>query len=160
MVKVSQKTLKQRSMQSASPQKLRWGPSDGLAAGVRVFSDYGSECEFIPWSELKVELERQLMPQLFADPSGFTFETRDYEGKSQWRVQISDKAASRYCDVWFGHDPDSGWAFDGLLRFGDPDETPHVWQTYQRYSDATYRRCSSMSATLDEFVRRQSRPKS
>lgn len=55
-------------------------------------------------------------------------------------------AGEKFCSVWFGVDPDNGWGFDGLIRFGDPDAEAHVWQTYQRNSYGAYRRLSSLCA--------------
>ena len=134
-------------------QTVRWGPSDARAAGIRVWNDQGDEQDFIPWSELKDQLERFLMPQLFAAPTGYAFVTSDHNGKSDWLVQIVDSTGQWYCDVWFGNDPDAGWGFDGLVRVGEPHEAPHVWQVYQRYSDGTYRRLASLSPTIDAYRR-------
>jgi len=125
-----------------TPQTVRWGPSDGKPAGVNVFST-NADSYFIPWAALKKELDEQLKPQLFAAPSsGWTFE--------DWLVYVVDKNGNRYCDVWFGNNPDWGWAFDGMIRVGDSaDKEPHVWQAYQRYSDGTYRRLISRMGSID-----------
>lgn len=137
----------------AVPLKVRWGPSDGQPAGIRVWAEEGMDETFIPWSDLQPELQKQLLPQAFADPSGFKFETREHHGKPQWLVQVFDDQDELYCDVWFGNDPDNGWSFDGLVRVGDPATAPHAWQVYQRYSDGTYRRLPSLSPTIDRFKR-------
>jgi hypothetical protein len=82
---------------------------------------------------LQNELRRHLLPQLFANPAGFSFETRDYNGKIEWLVQVFQD--------------------DGLVRVGDANNPPHAWQTYQRYSDGTYRRLESRVPTIDEYSR-------
>ena len=138
---------------SVLAQRVRWGPSDGRPAGLRLWDLSGVEAQFLPWSILQSELMTMLLPQLFADPSGFRFEMRDYHGKKDWLVQVFHDSGESYCDVWFGDNPDQGWEFDGLVRVGDADNMPFVWQTYQRYSDGTYRRVSSIVATLDEASR-------
>jgi hypothetical protein len=120
-----------------------------------VWTDGSNDENFISWTDLQAELQRQLLPQLFANPSGFKFETRDHHGKSQWLVQVFDDRGDWFCDVWFGNDPDNGWSFDGLVRLGDPVAAPHAWQTYQRYSDGTYRRLPSRSPNLDQFRRKK-----
>jgi hypothetical protein len=65
------------------PLKVRWGPSDARPAGIRVWPDDSNDESFISWTDLQAELQRQLLPQLFANPSGFKFETRDHHGKSR-----------------------------------------------------------------------------
>lgn len=136
-------------------QKVNWGPSDGYEAGIRVFGTDDVESSFVPWADLKRELQLQLLPQLFANPKGYVFETKDYHGKKGWLVQICNTKGAPYCDVWFGKDPDQGWRFDGMIRVGEASERPHVWQAYQRYSDGSYRRLFSATATIDEFVRQR-----
>ncbi|KRQ15373.1 hypothetical protein AOQ71_10255 [Bradyrhizobium manausense] len=142
-----------------SPQNVIWGPREGRDPGIRVLQDE-VEAKFIPWIDLERELRDRLMPQLFVDPSGFTFVTRDYHGKSNWLVQLMDEDGEWYCDVWFGVNPDNGWAVDGMVHFGEADEEPHVWQSYQRYSDGTYRRLPSWASSLDEYKRREGKPTS
>lgn len=143
-------------MVAVVPQKVRWGPSDARPAGILTWTEAGDPEHFVSWITLQKELDRQLLPQLFADPEGFRFETRDQHDKAHWLVQVIDDRGEWFCDVWFGNDPDDGWGFDGLVRLGDPVEAPHAWQTYQRYSDGTYRRLPSRCADLDQFRRRKS----
>lgn len=134
-------------------QRVRWGPSDGRSAGIRVWNAKDEEDQFVPWSVLQLELKNNLLPQLFASPAGFTFDLRDYHSKKDWLMQIFRNDTQSFCDVWFGDDPDNAWQFDGLVRVGDAENQPYVWQTYQRYSDGTYRRLSGLTATLDEYER-------
>ncbi|WP_439372672.1 hypothetical protein [Bradyrhizobium sp. DASA03120] len=131
------------------PQRVRWGPVDGLPAGVRILDENEAEVDFMAWAALERELNQRLMPQLFSHAPAFGFETRDHHGKRDWLVQLVNPQSERFCDVWFGVNPDDGWAFDGLVHFGDSD--PHVWQSYQRYSDGTYRRLPSFASSLDQF---------
>lgn len=140
------------------PQIVRWGPSDAQPAGIRIWTTDHSERQFISWPNLKAELEDRLLPQLFASPYGYTFETRNYHGKKEWLVQIFDRDGNSHCDVWFGGNPENGWEFDGLIRVGDANETPHVWQVYQRYSDATYRQLFSLHEVIDSVKRKQPAP--
>ncbi|MCP1752003.1 hypothetical protein [Bradyrhizobium elkanii] len=133
------------------PQHVRWGPNDERPAGISIIGENGVESTFMRWNDLQSELEHKLMPQLFVKPEGFRFQARDHQNKSDWLVQIIDGRGEWFCDVWLGGNPDNGWAFDGFVHVGDPAEAPHVWQSYQRYSDGTYRRLPSRVASLDQF---------
>jgi hypothetical protein len=133
-------------------QKVRWGPTDGHPAGIRASDESNNTNSFVPWRDLENELRQQLMPQLFAQPSQFTFTLADYNGKSNWLVTLIDESGEKFCDVWFGINLDNGWAFDGMIHLGDPDAEPRVWQSYQRYSDGTYRRLPSQVSSLDKFT--------
>ncbi|UVO30312.1 hypothetical protein [Bradyrhizobium arachidis] len=133
------------------PQRVRWGPVDGRPAGIRVLDEDEAEVDFIAWSALERELNQRLMPQLFSYTPAFRFEMRDHHGKTDGLVQLVNDQGDRFCDVWFGVNPGDGWAFDGLVQFGDPDADPLVWQSYQRYSDGTYRRLPSFASSLDQF---------
>lgn len=132
-------------------QKVRWGPVDGHPAGVCVLDESDAQVGFIAWTDLERELTQRVLPQLFAHPIFLRFEKCDHRGKAGWLVQLIDDNGDRFCDAWLGVNPDDGWAFDGLLHFGDPGAPPHVWQSYQRYSDGTYRRLPSLAASLDQF---------
>ena len=90
------------------------------------------------------------MPQLFSYTPAFRFEMRDHHGKTDWLVQPVNDQGDRFCNVWFCVN-DDGWAFDGLVHFGDSDADPYVWQSYQRYPDGTYRRPPSFASSLDQF---------
>lgn len=138
---------------------VRWGPNDGLQAGVkitRMIDDTEVFVRFAPWQEYLIQLETNLMPQLFADPASFRFAVRDYHGKKDWLVRIQDNRNSDYCALWLGGDPDAGWAADGLVRVGDPNARPHTWQAYQQLSDGTFRCVFSLCGSLDEM--RRARP--
>lgn len=149
----------QHNIKPFVPEKVRWGPSDGFAPGIRVWNSDDTEESFISWTDLKPELESRLFPQLFADPSGYTIESRDYHGKKQWLVRICNEAGEPYCAVWFGDDPDNGWRFDGLIRVGEAMEleSERVWHVYQRYSDGTYRRLFALTPVIDEITRQYKR---
>jgi hypothetical protein len=133
------------------PQRVRWGPLDDRPAGVLVLDESGAEIDFIAWTDLERELNQRLMPQLFAHPPALKFAKRDHHGKTDWLVQLINERGERFCDAWFGVNPDDGWAFDGMVHFGDPDAQPHVWQSYQRCSNGTYRRLPSWASSLDQF---------
>ena len=137
------------------PQLVRWGPSDSYPAGLRVWDTNNVEGEFVYWACLKAELDHKLLPQLFVDPSGYHIDVRDHLTKKHWLVQVIDESGNRYCDLWFGGDPENGWAFDGMVRVGDADVELPVWQTYQRYSDGSYRRLFSRFRSIDGSARKQ-----
>lgn len=128
-------------------QSVRWGPNDDLPAGIRIFAD-GHDDQFLPWDLLELELVTHLLPQCFADPSGWRFALGDYNGKVHWLLHIVNRSGERLCDVWLGEAPPD-WIFDGCIRVGTAEEEPHVWQTYQRYSDGSYRRTHALVESLD-----------
>jgi hypothetical protein len=132
------------------PQLVRWNPVDGGAAGIRVVSRNDPSERFVPWTDLHMELSRLLL-QLFDNPAGFHFVLQDYHGKADWLMWIADETGERYCDVWMGVNPAAAWEWDGLVHFGDvDDEHQPVWQSYQRYSDGTYRCLPSTYHSLDD----------
>lgn len=132
---------------AAVAQKVRWGPNDGLGPGMRVWDEGGYE-QFMGWEELKREFRAKLLPQTLRNSSGFDVAKRPHDGKDNWLVDLIDPEGQPLCAVWIGVDPDSGWQFDGLIRFGG-EKPPHVWQIYQRYSDGSYRRVASRYRTLE-----------
>jgi hypothetical protein len=133
------------------PQSVRWGPSDGLPAGIKMSEEGRSGETFVPWSELKEELTSRLLPQLFASPEGFSFITAEHHGKRDWLMYLIDGTGERVAFVWFGVNPMEGWKWDGLVRLGHLERL-EVWQVYQRYSDASYRRLQSMYRTLEQAI--------
>ena len=121
-------------------QLTRWGPVDGKPAGICINSCTAGI--FIPWPELKSEIEERLLPQAVrAVPAGSTIVLGEFRGRKDWLVQIVNPDGKIVGCVWFGPDPGKKWAWDGLVRLGDApnDHTAVVWQVYQRYSDSSYR---------------------
>ena len=120
----------------AEPQQTRWEPLDGGPAGIRVISTN----EVIEWESLKPEIETKILKQVVQVPSGSTVEVRDFVGRKNWIVAVVAPDGSTVANIWFGPDPKNRWKFDGLVRVGSAGGTPAVWQTFQRYSDGSYRR--------------------
>lgn len=146
--------------QLETPQLVRWAPNDGENAGIIVWNDNSDNKKyFIEWNELIANLEKRLLPKLFSkDHMRYSFRKADFHGKKDWLVQIFDDSDNFVCDVWFGGDPNEGWAFDGMIRFGNADRQPHVWQTYQRFSDGSYRRLKSLFRSIDYAIQQQALP--
>lgn len=120
-------------------QQVAWGPS--LTPVPREAGICINNCaEFIPWEELKGELEQQLLPQVSRVPPGSTVALKEYRGKRDWIVQIVDPNWNEVGHVWLGRDPYNNWADDGLVRVGSPGPPEIVWNIFQRYSDGSYRR--------------------
>jgi hypothetical protein len=120
-------------------QRVAWGPS--LTPVPREAGICVNNCaEFIPWEELKEELEQQLFPQVSRVPPGSTVTLKEYGGKQDWIVQIVDPNWNEVGHVWLGRDPYNNWVDDGLVRVGSPGPPEIVWNTFQRYSDGSYRR--------------------
>jgi hypothetical protein len=139
----------QSKKKAARPQRVRWSDTSGSGPGIYALAENESVEEFIDWDTLHAELKEHLLPILFADPAGYDFVLADHHGKKNWLLFVIDKSGERYCSGWFGNAPDRGWAWDGLVRFGNADDSEPVWQTYQRYSDGTYRRLPSKYRSLD-----------
>lgn len=140
--------------QPSTPQEVRWGPNDGLPAGISVWSAPDeSDKRFISWDVLEPELMDKLLPQLFADPRGYTLAVLPYNGKADWLVRILDASGEPFCSIWLGGDPDRNWQHDGRVHVGDARASPYAWHTYRRRSDDTYRLEVARVATLDEMKR-------
>jgi transcriptional regulator with XRE-family HTH domain len=129
-----------------SPEIVHWAPTRGREAGILINAANGS---FIPWTELKKEVERGLLSQLANTPvpPGSAVKTDMYNGRRDYIVRIISPEGNVIGSVWFGPDPDNNWAFDGLVRVGwaKSDGAPEtvVWQKFQRYSDGSYRRLAA-----------------
>jgi formylglycine-generating enzyme required for sulfatase activity/tetratricopeptide (TPR) repeat protein len=118
-------------------QQVGWGPAFyEREAGICV-----NNCaEFIPWVELKEELQQQLLPQVSRIPSGSTVTLKDSQEKQDWIVQVVNQNGDEIGNIWFGTDPYNDWAFDGLVRVGSSSHPVVVWDAFQRHSDGSYRR--------------------
>lgn len=123
------------------PQLVRWGPNDGRPAGIGVQGNTSNE--FIPWDSLKPEIEQRLLNQvgLFV-PLNSQVELGDLYGRQDWTINIISPEKDFIGYVWFGSNPEKGWGYDGFVRLGKPlkDTGTEVWQTFQRFSDGSYRR--------------------
>ena len=129
-------TNQSTSNPAPQPQQARWGPVDGLAAGACLNS-----CDnFIEWQLLKVEIERKLLPQVGKVPLGSTVRLNDIAGKQDWAIEVVGPSGNSVGNVWVGPDPFNNWAFDGLIRVGFPGPPAEVWDSFQRYSDGSYRK--------------------
>ncbi|MES2215858.1 MAG: hypothetical protein V4481_01000 [Patescibacteria group bacterium] len=126
--------------QPAQPQTVRWGPSDALPAGIWINSKDG---DFIRWSELQPELEQKLLNQVGQRiPVESRLIVKDFNGRKDWIMRILNSAGEEIGSVWLGNNPENGWKFDGLIRVGESTSPKkwEVWQTFQRFSDGSYRR--------------------
>jgi hypothetical protein len=123
------------------PQLVRWGPVDSMPAGI--FVDNENEQVFIEWESLKPELERMLLPQIRRFPVDSEVRTLDMDGRKDWLARVFGPTGELLGALWFGPDPDGAWKYDGLVRVGEPSQHStrevNVWQTFQRYSDGSYR---------------------
>jgi len=117
------------------PQQVRWGPVDGLDAGICL-----NVCEnFVNWADLKSEIELKVFPQVGQIPVGSIARVNDSGGKSNWIVEVVDPGGYVLGNIWFGPNPLNGWAYDGLIRIGVPTSPLIVWATFERFSDGSYR---------------------
>jgi hypothetical protein len=135
------------------PQTVYWAPNAGLPAGVLVRQNEGTTYQLLAWDEFGPQAEQLLLPQLFADPHGYTIGLLDYYEKKDWLCRIFDAEGKPFCALWFGGNPDEYWHEDGLVRTGLADEHPSVWTIHQRYSDGSFRRVGGNVGTLDEAKR-------
>jgi hypothetical protein len=120
-------------------QKIFWGVNQGLGAGAFIESIHG---EFIPWEQLSVELNERVInqaPRII--PVGSTATLDSFYGKEDWLVNIRNLEGDIVGSVWVGGNPEDGWKQDGLVRTGKAiNDTEHVvYQTFQRFSDGSYR---------------------
>jgi hypothetical protein len=149
------------SSKPAGPQReiVSWMPKgDRGVPGIRVSDKEEHPESFIPWEALRKELKDGLLPRLARNPSNFDFVERDYYANKDWVVTIVDANGKEICWVWLGLNPDKG-EFDGLVRIGG-DKIPHVWATFQRFSDGNYRRVSASAdlKLLEDMCKPVDRP--
>jgi hypothetical protein len=144
--------------QAPYAQKVRW-KSDELGMEIRAEDEnVDNTIRFVPWSDLRKELDKNLLPQMFADPSGYRFEPRDHHGKKNNVIRVFDSEGKQVSHLWLGIDPVKH-AKDGLVRLGTCRNTPcEVWQTYRRESDGSYTRLDSAYWTLEDACPSKDRP--
>jgi hypothetical protein len=123
-----------------APQQVRWGPVDQRPPGILVEDPLGQA--FIPWAELEIEIEMKLLPQVRVVPVGSRAEVGDLGDRKNWIVRIVDPEGRELGYIWFGSNPEAKWQWDGLVRLGNPEASVDkaVWQSFQRFSDGSYRR--------------------
>lgn len=126
------------------PQTVRWAPNDNLPAGIRILAP---KDDFIPWEDLKTELERNLLIQIQRDcPGALSVVLKDDVKNGvlirDRFVRLVDAERKVVGAVWFGGDPDNDWCHDGLVRVGEvlSQSDSNVWQVFQRFDDGSYRR--------------------
>jgi transcriptional regulator with XRE-family HTH domain len=132
------------------PLHTRWGPTVGKPAGIVCYKGT-AVAEFIPWLQLKSEIEQKLLNQLGLNiPVNCKAVLSDFRGRYDWLIRILDSADKHVGDLWFGTNPDDSWAFDGLVRAGKEIVSNRcvVWQVFQRYSDGTYVRIRVQQITV------------
>jgi len=131
------------------PQETLWGPNNGEPAGICITSS--AAAEFVPWKILKPEIQTRLFTQLGDHiPLKCTAALGDYKGRPDWLTLIIDPDGKQVGEVWFGTDPDTNWAYDGLVRVGN--DTYVVWQVFQRYSDGSYHRIRKQAPRLQRVA--------
>jgi len=122
------------------PVQVRWDPAKGESGGIWAGVD-ATGGRFIPFAELKLEAESNLLPQVGNIPEGSFIEVADWGGNKNWVVHMVSPEGVHLGDVWLGSNPYENWASDGLVHVGEaPGNRPvKVWQVFQRYSDGSYR---------------------
>lgn len=115
---------------------LSWGPDHGRDAGACI-----DGCSsFIPWSELRGEIERSVFPLTPNLPTGVTATLASLGGVKNKVIQVTDANGIVLGNAWIGVDPASNWRFDGILRVGANTNPPQVWASFERLSNGTYRK--------------------
>ncbi len=125
-------------------QKIYWGVNQGLPAGAFIEKIDG---EFIPWAELKEELdERALIQCPRIIPPGSLVVLNSFHGKENWVVDIQNQNGDIIGSVWIGGNPLDNWSQDGMVRIGKSisDTEWVVYQTLARYTDGSYRLVESL----------------
>lgn len=122
------------------PQRVRWMGGHPEEPGILVLSP---DCQFIPWSQAKEEIERELLRQEKRIPRGSHVAAHTLQERPNFVIRIVNSQHIEVGSVWFGGDPEKDWAHDGLVRLGVSwdvkKQGPVVWRVMQRYSDGSYR---------------------
>lgn len=115
---------------------LSWGPDHGRDAGACL-----DGCSsFIPWSELRDEIERSVLPMTPNLRTGAAARLASLGGVKDKIIQVTDANGNVLGNIWIGVDPASNWRFDGIVRVGANTNPPQVWASFDRLSNGTYRR--------------------
>lgn len=114
------------------------GPASYEEPGICVGSCFAKDL-FVPWNELRVEVEAYLLPQLAQVPNGSRVEMQDLGDRKNMIVRIVSPSGGEVAHIWFGPDPENEWVFDGFVRVGKATTPTTIWGTFQRYSDSSYR---------------------
>lgn len=128
-------------MEETKAQQVRWNPVDGGEPGIRII-----DSEVIAWPELIQELKTKMLPQVeqLNSHKQYSLVLKDLEEKKNWLVRIIAKDKTEIGGIWFGPNPEkAGAPYDGLIRVGKSFKPPIIWNTFQRYSDNSYRRLES-----------------
>jgi hypothetical protein len=147
-VATQQPTLDQTSLPSA--QVVQWIPdNDGRGTAGLCIKNWEmkssspvclSTNDFVPWNNLRYELEREVLHNVRNVPQGSTLALKNGpQGERNWIIKVVDQTGNEVANIWIGNDPLNSWSYDGLVRVGYPFSPVTVWATFQRYSDGTYR---------------------
>ncbi len=132
------------------PQKVKWVAGDHPGLQLQDANGTRGGVTFVPWSDLNPQLRANLLPNLFKFSSTYRFEPQAWGDKKNEVIKILDADAKSVGWLWLGGNPDNGWEWDGLVRIGGDHRAEKVWQTYQRYSDGSYRRLKSLFVNVDD----------
>jgi hypothetical protein len=127
-------------------QEAWWNPADPKNPVVSLIGRGSKKSAVVPWSSLKGEIETRLLPQVQRVPRNSTVGLRDADGQANKIIAVVSPTRDEIAHVWFGFDPKKNWLADGLVRVGvsgtgsDRDSATTVWETFERYSDGSYRR--------------------
>lgn len=117
-------------------QSLSWGPDHGRDVGACI-----DGCRtFLPWSELRQELEHVVFPLTRNLPPDASARLASLGGEKDKVIQVTDRTGNVLANVWVGVNPAADWKFDGVLRVGSATSPTRVWASFERLSNGTYRR--------------------
>ncbi len=115
-------------------QQIQWLPDR-----KRICVD--DKCkEFFLWEKFKKEVEEKIFTKVPQVLSGSTLALKDSYDKQNWFMEVIGSSGNKIGDVWIGNDPTKDWKFDGLVRVGVSENPVVVWDTFQRYSDGSYKK--------------------
>jgi hypothetical protein len=128
-----------KSPNALGGQRIFWGVNQGLDPGAFIERLNG---EFIPWPELKRDLETKVITQCpRIIPVGARVETSDFYNKDNWVVHIIDTSGKKIGSIWIGGNPAKNWEQDGYIRIGKSNSDTEwvVYQILARFPDGSYR---------------------
>jgi hypothetical protein len=103
---------------TVEPQEAWWDPRDPnkpVASAIGVKSQTAAT---IPWRVLKREIEIELLAQVARAPKNGSVELRDAADQPNKLIVVLDADKRDVAHVWYGFDPNNGWANDGRIRIG------------------------------------------
>lgn len=142
-----------------SAQRILWIPEQNSISGICVETGGSSlqvldtrrpQCTppnlLIPWHNvIKDQIEHIVLPQVQEIPADSETVLTTINDISNLAIKINDATGVAVGDLWLGKNPCNDWSVDGLIRVGRGGNPLRIWAIFERQSNDTYRRLSTLA---------------